>query len=223
LSTPVVHDAGMNYPRINQYRYQLRAGRKAIVAIVLGASAALIAGLAVVGAVLFALAGGYLSALAVLVCFGSIAALMFAGGFFLLAGAHDSLDLAGRYRIGADSEDYVAEVLQPLRREGWRGRASVDWPGPGDIDNAWVSPDGEVAFAIETKTLRFLAGALRRVYSQATWLCRRYRCRAGAVPVIVPARARDVERVEDGVLIVSPDRLLAAMRGAHTAACSARG
>ena len=92
-------------------------------------------------------------------------------------------------------------------------------PGVGDIDNAMISPNGEVAFAVETKTRTVLAEHLRRVYQQATWLCRRHRCRHGAVPVLVPAERRNLERFERGVLIVSPDRLLASLRAAYRAAC----
>lgn len=48
----------------------------------------------------------------------------------------------------------------------------------------------------------------------AMWLHRRRRrwCRGGAFPVLCVVRARGVERVEGGVLIVSLDRLAPALR-----------
>jgi hypothetical protein len=49
----------------------------------------------------------------------------------------------------------------------------------------------------------------------ARWLTRRRRrYRRGVVPVLCVARARGVERIEDGVLVVSPDRPLHALRAA---------
>jgi hypothetical protein len=55
----------------------------------------------------------------------------------------------------------------------------------------------------------------------AVWLYRRRRrwCRRGALPVLCAVRARAVERIDDGVLIVSVERLVGALR---TAAGTAR-
>jgi hypothetical protein len=52
------------------------------------------------------------------------------------------------------------------------------------------------------------------VREQAAWLARgRWRwCRHGAVPVLCVVRPRGVERVEQGVLVVSIDRLIAVPR-----------
>jgi hypothetical protein len=73
-----------------------------------------------------------------------------------------------------------------------------------------------VAFAIETKTRTVDARQLTRVREMAAWLYRRRRrwCRRGALPVLCVVRASGLERVEDEVLIVSLDRLVAALRGA---------
>jgi len=48
----------------------------------------------------------------------------------------------------------------------------------------------------------------------ALWLDRRRRrwCRRGALPVLCVVRARGLERVEGGVLVVSLDRLAPALR-----------
>jgi hypothetical protein len=162
----------------------------------------------------------YLAAGIALLLVGAIAGTCFVGAVWLLRSTGRPLALAERNRIGADSEDYVSAILQELVAEGWRRRPSLNWPGVGDIDNAMISPNGEVAFAIETKTRTVLPEHLPRVHHQATWLCRRHRCRRGAVPVLVPKQRRNVERFEQGVLIVSPDRLLTSLRAAYGAACA---
>jgi hypothetical protein len=56
----------------------------------------------------------------------------------------------------------------------------------------------------------------------AAWLYRRRRrwCRRGALPVLCVVRAGAVERIDDGVLIVSLERLVGALRtAAGTAQC----
>jgi hypothetical protein len=73
-----------------------------------------------------------------------------------------------------------------------------------------------IAFAIEVKTGSSARGQLARVRSMAVLLSRRRRrwCRRGALPVLCVVRARAVERIDDGVLIVTLDRLLGALRTA---------
>jgi hypothetical protein len=131
----------------------------------------------------------------------------------LLADARRWLRLAGRSRVGARSEDEVQRALARLEGEGWRLRHSLPWRGRGDIDSIAIAPTG-VAFAIETKTRTFDARHLAGVREMALWLHRRRRrwCRGGAFPVLCVVRARGVERVEGGVLIVSLDRLAPALR-----------
>ena len=76
-----------------------------------------------------------------------------------------------------------------------------------------IAPTG-IAFAIEIKTRSFERGHLAAVRAMAVWLYRRRRrwCRRGALPVLCVVRERAVERVDDGVLIVSVERLVGALR-----------
>ena len=174
----------MNYPRRQQYRRLSRAGR-----LVLTAVPAALLGLYLV-AMGAGVPGGLVLALAVM----------------LGLRARHWLSLAARSGVGARSEDEVQRALDPLRREGWRVRHSVSWPGGGDIDSVVVAPSA-VAFAVETKTTRYDERHLRRVYEQAVWLGRRRRMREAA-PVLCIVRAVGVERCESGVLVVSIDRLV---------------
>jgi hypothetical protein len=52
------------------------------------------------------------------------------------------LRLAGRSRIGAESEDEVRRALARLQAEGWRVRHSLPWQGRGDIDSLVLAPTG---------------------------------------------------------------------------------
>jgi hypothetical protein len=187
----------LGYPRQQQY---LRLAR-AVVASTLSAVAALLALLALLAAA----AGGVLP----------IAALMFlvAVGFGL--NARRWARLAARARVGARSEDQVQRALAPLGAEGWRLRHSVPWRGRGDVDSIALAPTG-FAFAIETKTRTYTPEHLARVHETAGWLnTRRYRwCPNGALPVLCIVRAPGLERVEEGVLVVSLERLPAALRTA---------
>ncbi len=210
----------MTYPRINQYRYLFRAGRRVLLALTVGACGLLLAVLALATCTLFAAERAYASAAAALLLLGGLAIICASSAVLILGSVRRPLALAERNRIGADSEDYVTSILRSLSDEGWRRRGSLDWPGIGDIDNALISPDGLLAFAIETKTRSYLSEHIRRVYEQATWLSRRYRCSCGAVPVLVPARECNLERFEHGVLVVSPDRLISALRTANSVACA---
>jgi hypothetical protein len=122
------------------------------------------------------------------------------------------LRLARRSRVGAESETLVRQALEPLEREGWRVRHSLDWPGAGDLDHVVQAPCG-IGFVIETKTLRYARAHARRPADAARWLGgapRRYPC--GVRPVICLARARRAHWFEDGVLIVSLDRLVCVLR-----------
>jgi hypothetical protein len=210
----------MNYPRINQYRNLFGAARRAILGIALGGFGALLALATLATTWWFAATGAPVTAIAAFLLLGALTTAVLGGSVYMLYGVRRAVALAERNRVGAESEDYVTAILDVLRREGWRLRASVNWPGVGDVDNALLSPGGEVAFAIETKTRVYLREQLQRVYEQASWLCRRHRCRGGAVPVLVPARQRNLERLERGVLVVSPDRLLPALRTAYDTARS---
>jgi hypothetical protein len=76
-----------------------------------------------------------------------------------------------------------------------------------------ISPTG-IAVAIETKTRTYDQRHLARVREQVAWLSprrRRWACN-GALGVVCIVRARGVERVEHGVLVVSVDRLAHVLR-----------
>ena len=135
--------------------------------------------------------------------------------FGLLADARRWVRLAGRSRVGARSEDEVRRALAPLQAEGWRLRHSLPYRGRGDIDSVAIAPTG-IAFAIETKTRTFDVHHVAGVREMAAWLYRRRRrwCPRGALPVLCVVRARGFERVENGVLIVSLDRLVPSLRAA---------
>jgi hypothetical protein len=179
-----------SYPRRQQYRRLRRAIASGATAVAAGALAVMAA-----GAGALAMAGVFL-----LVMFG------------LLINARHWVRLAKRSRVGARSEDEVRRALAPLDAEGWRLRHSLPYRGRGDIDSVAIAPTG-IVFAIETKTQTFDARHLAGVREMA-WLYRRRRrwCRRGTLPVLCVVRARGLERVEDEVLIVSPDRLVPSLR-----------
>jgi hypothetical protein len=177
-------------PRRQQFRRLRQAGKRA-----LGAVGLLVAAIAI------AAAGAQISALVVLVAAGGLA----------LASRH-ALRLAGRSRIGADSEADVRRLLQALTNDGWSVRHAIDWAGSGDLDHVARTPSG-LGFVIETKTRTFSAAHVERTVRAARWLgLRRRRYPAGVVAVICVTRPAGVERVEAGVLFVSLDRLVPTLR-----------
>jgi hypothetical protein len=183
----------VNYPRRQQYR---RLGRAATS----GAGAVALVALALVAASLDA------SLLALVLLLSAVAL-----GAYARHWAH----LAGRSRVGARSEEQVQRTLAALAAEGWRLRHALRWQGRGDIDSVAIAPTG-IAFAIETKARTFDDQHLARVHEIAVWLRARRRrwCPAGALPVLCVVHASRLERLEADVLIVSPDRLLPALRNA---------
>jgi Nuclease-related domain len=182
----------LSFPRRQQARRLRRAGASGAAAIVAGGLAATAAG---AGAT--ALAG--LLAVVVVVA--------------LVLDARRWVRLAARTRVGARSEDSVRRALGGLEAEGWRLRHSLPWGGRGDIDSVAIAPTG-LGFAIESKSRKFDARHLAHARQTAAWLCRHRRrwCRRGALPVLCVVRARGLEGVEDGVLVVSLDRLVSALR-----------
>ncbi|MGN6169759.1 MAG: NERD domain-containing protein [Solirubrobacteraceae bacterium] len=181
----------MSYPRRQEYRRLSRAGT----ALVGSAVAAVLAlGIASIGAL-------------------SLAGVLVFAALALGFSARHWLVLAGRSHVGARSEDQVRHALAPLRAEGWRVRHSLRWSRRGDIDSVAIAPGG-FAFAIEVKTSRYDDRHLVMVREQAAslWRFRRRWCGQGVVPVLCVARARGVHRCEDGVLVVSIDRLAPTVR-----------
>lgn len=182
-----------SFPRRQRYRRLRRAAASSAAALAAGVLAVIAAGAgtwAVAGALLLVAAG-------------------------LLVDARHWVHLAARSRVGARSEDEVRQALAALEAEGWRVRHSLVYGGGGDIDSVAIAPTG-IAFAIEVKTKSFEQRHLAAVRAMAVWLYRRRRrwCRRGALPVLCVVRARAVERIIDGVLIVSLERLVGALRTA---------
>ena len=172
---------------------------------------------AIISAATSATAGGLVVAAA------AAGATAVAGALLLLMGgllidARRWVRLAARSRVGARSEHAVRRALGGLEAEGWRLRHSVPWGGRGDIDSVAIAPTG-IGFAIECKARTFDARHLIHARQTAAWLYRHRRrwCRRGALPVLCVVRARGLEGVEDGVLVVSLDRLVSVLRaGAGT-------
>ncbi len=185
--------ARRSFPRLQQYRRLRRAVARRAAGLAAGGLAVIAAtagAIPVAGALLVAMCG-------------------------LLVEARRWVRLAGRSRVGAGSEDDVRRALAALEAEGWRLRHSLPYRGRGDIDSVAIAPTG-IAFAIETKTRTFDAHHLARVREMAACLYRRRRrcCPRGALPVLCVVRARELERVQDAVLVVSLDRLRRSLRAA---------
>jgi Nuclease-related domain len=123
-----------------------------------------------------------------------------------------ALRRARRSRVGAESEALVRRALEPLERDGWQVRHALDWAGAGDLDHVVRAPSGS-GFVIETKTLRYTPAHLARTLHAARWLTRtRRRYPHGVRPVICLARGRRIDRLENGVRVVSLDRIARALR-----------
>jgi hypothetical protein len=142
----------VNYARRQQYRRLSHAGRAALGSVVAGLLGLVVAsaGAAVLGGLLLLSAVGL--------------------GLY----ARHWLSLAGRSRVGAQSEDEVQRALAPLQAEGWRLRHSLPWQGQGDIDSVAIAPTG-VGIVIEPKTRTYEGRHLARAHEQAVWLSRRRR------------------------------------------------
>jgi hypothetical protein len=77
-----------------------------------------------------------------------------------------------------------------------------------------VRPPSGTGFIVETKPLRYSCEHAARAADAAPWLARQRRRYPGGVrPVICVTRARPTKHVESGVLVVSLDRLIAALEG----------
>jgi hypothetical protein len=183
----------MSHPRRQVFQ---RLGRAAAAAVAAAATSLL--GLLAGSAGAFPLAGAWLSATVGLAAY-----------------ARHWNRLAGRSRVGARSERQVQRALAPLQAEGWQLRHSVPWGRRGDIDHIAIAPrQVGFAFAIETKTKTYRREHVARAAATARWLASRRRrwCPRGALAVLCLVRAGGVQRVEGDVLVVSIDRLPAALR-----------
>ena len=185
----------MSHPRREQLRRLLRGGIRALLA-----TTALGAALPI------AIAGD-----GILAC-----ALVLVASALALASRRD-LRLAARHRVGAESETAVRRALEALTSDGWQVRHAVDWPTGGDLDHVVRAASG-IGFVIETKTLRYSTDHLERTTRAARWLARRrWRYPRGVLPIVCVTRSQGVERLEAGVLVVSLDQLVPALRRAAAA------
>jgi hypothetical protein len=121
-----------SYPRRQQLRRLRRSASRGALAVVALAAAVLTAG-----------TGEAALSLSLLVLAGMLA-----------LGSQHALRLAGRSRVGAQSETLVRRELERIARDGWQVRHAVDWPGRGDLDHVVRAPTG-IGCVIETKTLRW--------------------------------------------------------------------
>ena len=181
----------LTFPRRQQFRRLRRAAGFAVATIALAA-----------GTIVAAVAGQLVLVL-----------LLVAAAFRCAVRCCSWIRLAGRSRIGARSEDEVRRSLAELEREGWRMRHSLRWAGRGDIDNLAIAPTG-IGFVIETKTSRFDSEHVERTADMARWLQARRQswCPNGALPVLCIVRARRVQQTQAGMLVVSLDQLVMALR-----------
>jgi hypothetical protein len=146
-----------------------------------------------------------------------LAVIAFPGGCALITAYTSATNRAARHRIGADSEQLVRDTLDQLRSSGYTITHSARWRGGGDIDHLVRTPDG-LGLCIETKTRTFDQTHLERLRRQADSAARRRQFPRGVLPILCVARERDLQLLQDGILIVSPDQILQAVTAAHAAA-----
>jgi|SRR5262245_55191123 len=121
-----------------------------------------ICGLLAATAVAVALSRSGFAVLAAVVSLGaSWVAFVFRDEIFRLG------DRAGNYHTGLRSERRVQEELAPLASRSFIAH-DLSLPGGGNIDHVVCGPTG--AFAIETKTNRYLARDLPIARRRAAWL-----------------------------------------------------
>jgi Nuclease-related domain len=146
-----------------------------------------------------------------------LAAVAFPAGCALITAYTSAAKPAARHRIGADSEQLVHDTLERPLPHGYTITHGARWRAGGDIDHLVRTPDG-LALCIETKTRTFDQAHLERLRRQADSAARERRFPRGVLPVLCVARERDLQLLQDGILIVSPDQLLGAVTAAHAAA-----
>jgi len=130
----------------------------------------------------------------------ALAAVAFPAGCALITAYTSAAGRAARHRIGADSEQLVRDTLDQLD------------------PHAYTVTHGALGICIETKTLTFDPTHLDRLRRQADWTAGRRGYPRGVLPVMCVARRRGCQTLADGVLIVSPDRLLDAILAADATA-----
>ena len=147
----------------------------------------------------------------------ALAAVAFPAGCALITAYTSAAGRAARHRIGADSEQLVRDTLDQLDPHAYTVTHGARWHPGGDIDHLVRTPDG-LGICIETKTLTFDPTHLDRLRRQADWTAGRRGYPRGVLPVMCVARRRGCQTLADGVLIVSPARLLDAILAADATA-----
>jgi Nuclease-related domain len=87
--------------------------------------------------------------------------------FFLAREAYRVGEVAGDWWLGSETEREVAQLLDPLRAEGWLVTHDIKKDGGGNVDHFVSNPSG--AFAIETKSGRHRAADRGQAISNAAW------------------------------------------------------
>lgn len=146
-----------------------------------------------------------------------LAVVAFPAGCALLTAYTSAANRAARHRIGTDSEQLVRDTLDELRSRGYTITHGARWRGGGDIDHLVRTPDG-LGLCIETKTRTFDQAHLERLRRQADSAALAGQFPRGVLPVLCVAHGRDLQLLQDGILIVSPDQILQAVSAAHAAA-----
>ena len=166
--------------------------RKVVVAI------APVAGLVLASGVAVALTAGGFAALGAALSLGAAwLAIVYRNEIFRRG------DRAGDYVIGLSSERVVRVELTPLKSR-YFVRHDVSLPFGGNIDHVVCGPSG--AFAIETKTRRYLKSHLPLATRRALWLTKRLDGhRVTPVICLVNRDRRPFEH--DGVWVVSASEL----------------
>lgn len=147
----------------------------------------------------------------------ALALIAFPAGCALITAHTAAANRAARNRIGADSEQLVHDTLERLRPHGYTITHGGRSPAGGDIDHLARAPNG-LGFCIETKTLTFDHTHLERLRRQADWAAGHPSYPRGVLPIMCVARTQGNQLLADGVLIVSPNRLLGAILAADAAA-----
>ena len=147
----------------------------------------------------------------------ALALIEFPAGCALITAHTAAANRAARHRIGADSEQLVHDTLEQLAPHGYTITHSCRWPAGGDIDHLVRTPNG-LGFCIETKTLNYDHTHLERLRRQADWAAARPSHPRRVLPIMCVAHTQDSQLLADGVLILSPDRLLDAIFAADAAA-----
>jgi hypothetical protein len=135
-----------------------------------------------------------------------------AGGVGLCVLANRSRLRARRMRSHARALAVVSRALEPLRGDGWSVEGPRRWPSGAHVDHLVRAPDGVLSFVIVCAASPPGEATLHVVQEATSWLGY-----AGCphVPVVALWRqGHDVERLDAGVLSVSPDRLASAFRDA---------